>query len=203
MPVSQFPHLLSPLMIGNTEVRNRILVSAHVPGFAENNKPGEKYTAYHRNYAHHGVGLQITGGTPVHESGLLGTSSDALWNLDDDVIAGYQMLSDAVHAEGGCILAQLAHSAGTVLINQPGRASWSASAIRSETTGNISHAMSQAEMLGSLEVGKLADLIVVDRDVVALAESGRAHEISETRVLLTLFDGKVVFEEEPLEISSK
>ena len=63
--------------------------------------------------------------------------------------------------------------------------------------------MSQAEMLGSLEVGKLADLIVVDRDVVALAESGRAHEISETRVLLTLFDGKVVFEEEPLDISSK
>jgi hypothetical protein len=55
--------------------------------------------------------------------------------------------------------------------------------------------MSQAEMLGSLEVGKLADLIVVDRDVVALAESGRAHEISETRVLLTLFDGRVVFGE--------
>ena len=145
-PVSQFPHLLSPLKIGNTEVRNRILVSAHVPGFAENNKPGEKYVAYHRNYAHHGVGLQITGGTPVHESGLLGTGSDALWNLDDDIIPGYQMLSDAVHAEGGCILAQLAHSAGTVLINQPGRASWSASAIRSETTGNISHAMSQAEI---------------------------------------------------------
>jgi hypothetical protein len=70
-------------------------------------------------------------------------------------------------------------------------------------TINGARAMSQADTLGSLEVGKLADLIVVDRDVVALAESGRAHEISETRVLLTLFDGKVVFEEEPLEISSK
>jgi len=57
-------------------------------------------------------------------------------------------------------------------------------------------------MLGSLEVGKLADLIVVDRDVIGLAESGRAHEISETRVLLTLFDGKVVYEEAPLKTSS-
>ena len=39
--MSSFPHLLSPLTIGNCQVRNRILVSAHVPGFAENNKPGE------------------------------------------------------------------------------------------------------------------------------------------------------------------
>jgi predicted amidohydrolase YtcJ len=65
-------------------------------------------------------------------------------------------------------------------------------------TINGARAMSQADKLGSLEVGKLADLVVVDQDVVALAESGRAHEISETRVLLTLFDGKVVFEQEPL-----
>ena len=56
-------------------------------------------------------------------------------------------------------------------------------------------AMSQEDTLGSLEVGKLADLIVVDQDVVALAESGRAHEISETQVLLTLFDGKIVFDQ--------
>jgi predicted amidohydrolase YtcJ len=70
-------------------------------------------------------------------------------------------------------------------------------------TINGARAMSQADTLGSLEVGKLADLIVVDQDVVALAESGRAHEISETRVLLTLFDGKIVFDQEPFEISSQ
>jgi hypothetical protein len=62
-------------------------------------------------------------------------------------------------------------------------------------TINGARAMSQADTLGSLEVGKLADLIVVDRDVVALAETGRAHEISETQVLLTLFDGKIVFDQ--------
>ena len=144
--MSQFPNLLSPLKIGNTEVRNRILVSAHVPGFADNNIPGKSYIAYHRQYARSGVGLQITGGTPVHASGLLGTGTDALWNLDDSIVPGYRKLSEAVHAEGGCILAQLAHSGGTVLINQPGRASWSASAIRSETTGNISHEMTLAEI---------------------------------------------------------
>lgn len=144
--MNRFPHLLSPLALGRTELRNRILVSAHVPGFAENNKPGEKYIAYHRTYAKNGVGLQITGGTPVHESGLLGTSADALRNLDDSIVPGYQALSAAIHEQGGCILAQLAHSGGTVLINQSGAASWSASPIRSESTGNVSHAMTRAQI---------------------------------------------------------
>ncbi|MGK0273048.1 MAG: 2,4-dienoyl-CoA reductase-like NADH-dependent reductase (Old Yellow Enzyme family) [Cocleimonas sp.] len=144
--MSQFPNLLSPLTIGEIEVRNRILVSAHVPGFAVNNTPGKKYIAYHRQYARSGVGLQITGGTPVHKSGLLGAGNDVLWNLDDSIVPGYKKLSEAVHAEGGWILAQLAHSAGTVLINQPGRASWSASAMRTETNGNISHEMTLAEI---------------------------------------------------------
>ena len=128
------------------KVRNRVLVSAHVPGFAENNLPGEKYIAYHRQYADGGVGLQITGGTPVHKSGLLSTSGDGLWNLSDEIIPGYQKLAAAVHEKGGRILAQLAHSAGTVLINQPGYESWSASAIRSKVNGNISHAMSKTEI---------------------------------------------------------
>ncbi len=144
--MSEFSNLLSPLQIGPIEVRNRVLVSAHVPGFAKDNKPGEEYVNYHRQYALGGVGMQITGGTPIHESGMLGATGDALWNLNDDIIPGYQRLADAVHQEGGRILAQLAHSAGTVLINQPGRESWSASPIRSQTTGNISHEMSVAEI---------------------------------------------------------
>jgi predicted amidohydrolase YtcJ len=70
-------------------------------------------------------------------------------------------------------------------------------------TINGARAMSQADRLGSLEVGKLADLIVVDQDVIALAKSGRAHEISETKVLLTLFDGEIVYGAGPFEIAAR
>ncbi len=42
---------------------------------------------------------------------------------------------------------------------------------------------------GSLEAGKLADLVVLDRDLFAIP----AGEISEAKVLLTLFEGEVVF----------
>ncbi len=140
--MDDYANLLSPLQVGPVKIRNRVLVSAHVPGFAKDNKPGEEYVNYHRQYAAGGVGLQITGGTPIHKSGLLSVSPDGLWNLNDDIIPGYQRLGDAVHAEGGRILAQLAHSGGTVVINQPGAESWSASPVRSQTTGNIAREMS-------------------------------------------------------------
>jgi predicted amidohydrolase YtcJ len=47
---------------------------------------------------------------------------------------------------------------------------------------------------GSLEVGKSADFIVVNQDVLALADSGRTDQITDTRVLETWFQGQRVFE---------
>jgi predicted amidohydrolase YtcJ len=46
---------------------------------------------------------------------------------------------------------------------------------------------------GSIEVGKSADFIVVDQDILSLAESGRAQDIAKTRVLETWFRGKNVY----------
>ena len=44
---------------------------------------------------------------------------------------------------------------------------------------------------GSLEVGKLADLIVLDRDILTVD----VHEIHEIKNLMTVVGGKVVFDE--------
>jgi len=53
--------------------------------------------------------------------------------------------------------------------------------------------MHQQDITGSLEPGKKADFIILDRDIIALANAGRADEISETRVLETWFDGQPVY----------
>ena len=50
------------------------------------------------------------------------------------------------------------------------------------------------DRVGSIEVGKKADLIVLNRNLVELAESERVDEISDTQVVLTVFDGRIVFE---------
>jgi predicted amidohydrolase YtcJ len=43
---------------------------------------------------------------------------------------------------------------------------------------------------GSLEVGKLGDLIVIDRDILTCQEEA----IRDTKVLYTIVDGKIVYE---------
>jgi predicted amidohydrolase YtcJ len=46
---------------------------------------------------------------------------------------------------------------------------------------------------GSIEVGKSADLIVIDQDILALADRGKADDIAKTKVLETYFKGKQVY----------
>jgi predicted amidohydrolase YtcJ len=51
------------------------------------------------------------------------------------------------------------------------------------------------EVIGSIAPGKRADLILLDRDLFALVEQGvQGTEIADTQVLLTLFDGQIVFQ---------
>lgn len=60
-------------------------------------------------------------------------------------------------------------------------------------TRNGAWLMHQEDAVGSLEVGKRADVVVLERDLFAIPP----EEIGETRVLLTLLDGEVVYEAEP------
>jgi predicted amidohydrolase YtcJ len=46
--------------------------------------------------------------------------------------------------------------------------------------------------VGSIEVGKTADIIALSQNIVELADSNRISEIADTEVTLTIFDGNVV-----------
>ena len=61
-------------------------------------------------------------------------------------------------------------------------------------TMNSSYELHQDSVTGSLEVGKFADLIVLDRNVLEIP----ADEIADTIVLQTVVGGRIVFQGEPL-----
>jgi predicted amidohydrolase YtcJ len=64
-------------------------------------------------------------------------------------------------------------------------------------TINGATAMRQDHLVGSIEVGKRADLIVIDRNIVELHQEGKSDSIGETRVLQTWLDGRLVYEAGP------
>lgn len=100
-----------PIAVGPHQLRGRVYLPAHQPGLAEGGKPGERYIAYHRQRARSGSAMQVTGATPIAPSSEW--SDICLWNIDESIVPGYQRLGAAVRAEGGRMLAQLAHPGPT------------------------------------------------------------------------------------------
>jgi len=66
----------------------------------------------------------------------------------------------------------------------------SQAAVLQAITRNAAYELHEDRYVGSLEVGKLADLIVVDRDVATVAP----ERISGTKVLRTVVGGRVVYD---------
>ena len=56
-------------------------------------------------------------------------------------------------------------------------------------TQNGANYVLRGDRLGSIESGKLADLVVIDRDYMSLP----VEDISEIRPLLTMMGGRIVF----------
>ena len=61
-------------------------------------------------------------------------------------------------------------------------------------TLNGARALKQEAITGSIEVGKKADLVVLDRNIVDLYEAGKGLSIADTQVDATFFEGELIYE---------
>jgi 2,4-dienoyl-CoA reductase-like NADH-dependent reductase (Old Yellow Enzyme family) len=144
---ASFPKVGSELQLRGKLLRSRVYLPGHQPGLADEGLPGERYIAYHRLRARAGLGMQITGATPVMWSDVWADGL-TLVNIDDRIVPGYRRLAAAVHAEGGLMLAQLAHVGA---METSGDAILSASGIRSELTQRTARQASALELSAILE----------------------------------------------------
>ncbi|MFM9952349.1 MAG: FAD-dependent oxidoreductase [Saprospiraceae bacterium] len=108
MPNSPYPHLLAPLDLGFTQLKNRVLMGSMHTGLEETANGFEKMAAYFAERARGGVGLIVTGGIAPNRAGWVGPFSARL--ATDAAARKHRIVTDAVHAEGGKICMQILHS---------------------------------------------------------------------------------------------
>ncbi len=104
---SPYPHLLSPLDLGFTKLKNRVLMGSMHTGLEETPGGFEKQAAFFAERARGEVGLIVTGGYAPNSDGRLGLGDSIL--SDDSIDSGHHLITNAVHNHGGKILMQVLH----------------------------------------------------------------------------------------------
>lgn len=104
----QYPHLFSPFRMRDVALKNRIAMLPMGMRFAHRGVPTEGDFAFYRARARAGVGLIITGGTPVHETGTT-RARDLYEPFNPAALPGLTRLADEIHAEGVPVFGQLYH----------------------------------------------------------------------------------------------
>lgn len=106
--MSHYPHLLAPLDLGFTQLRNRVLMGSMHTGLEEMRGGFDKLAAFYRRRAEGGVGLIVTGGMAPNFRGRLvphGAQLSFPWQ-----ISKHRRITQAVHDGGGKICLQILHA---------------------------------------------------------------------------------------------
>ncbi|MBL7251294.1 NADPH-dependent 2,4-dienoyl-CoA reductase [Alloalcanivorax marinus] len=108
MVANAYPHLLSPLDLGHTQLKNRVIMGSMHTGLEDRFWHYPKLAAYFAERARGGVALSVTGGINPNRHGwfypLAGTFNR---KLD---IRNHRKITEAVHKEGGKIALQILHA---------------------------------------------------------------------------------------------
>ena len=105
---SPYPHLLAPLDLGFTTLKNRVLMGSMHTGLEDGRKHFPAMAAYFAERARGGVWLMVTGGFAPNIAGW--TKPFAGMLASRGAAKRHKLVTDAVHAEGGKIALQILHS---------------------------------------------------------------------------------------------
>ena len=138
--MSSFPHLLTPLDLGFTTLKNRVLMGSMHVGLEEAEHGFERMAAFYAERAQGGVGLIVTGGIAPNDAGVTFAGGSKLDSLAE--AEKHKVITQAVHAADGKIALQILHT---------GRYSYQAdnvapSAIQAPINPVKPHALTSAEV---------------------------------------------------------
>ncbi|MFW2541101.1 FAD-dependent oxidoreductase [Primorskyibacter sp. 2E107] len=105
--MSTYPHMLAPLDLGFTSLKNRVVMGSMHTNLEETgdwNRVAEFYATRARG----DVGLMVTGGMAPNREG--GVRPGAAGLFSDEDIANHRVVTDRVHEAGGKIAMQILHA---------------------------------------------------------------------------------------------
>ena len=105
---SPYKHLLEPLDLGFTTLKNRVLMGSMHTGLEDRAKDFPKLAAYFAERARGGVGLMVTGGFAPNIEGWLSPFGSKLSKKSE--VKRHIQVTEAVHKEGGKICLQILHA---------------------------------------------------------------------------------------------
>ncbi len=101
--------LFSPIKIGAVEVKNRIILAPMGTSLADpSGAITDEFISYYRERAMGGAGYVSVGNACIHPSGRATEKMVCIYN--DDHMAGFARLAEAIHAVDGKVIVQLNHA---------------------------------------------------------------------------------------------
>ncbi|WP_432470714.1 FAD-dependent oxidoreductase [Amphritea sp. HPY] len=105
---NQYPHLLAPLDLGFTTLKNRVLMGSMHLGLEEAPNGFERMAAFYTERVKGGVAMIVTGGIGPNKEGAVHAHAAQMKTAED--IANHRIVTDAVHREDGKICMQILHT---------------------------------------------------------------------------------------------
>ncbi|MFT4033961.1 MAG: NADPH-dependent 2,4-dienoyl-CoA reductase [Patulibacter sp.] len=108
VPGAAFPHLLAPLEVGHTTLRNRVVMGSMHTGLEDRSGDLDKLTAYFAERSAGGVALMITGGYAPNRQGWLSPFGSRM--ATKSLAHKHRQLTGEVQRHGGKIALQILHA---------------------------------------------------------------------------------------------
>ncbi|WP_437411029.1 FAD-dependent oxidoreductase [Serratia marcescens] len=106
--MSNYPHLLAPLDLGFTTLKNRVLMGSMHTGLEELPDGPQRLAAFYAERAAAGVALIVTGGIAPNEQGVVFRGGSLL--NSEAQLPHHRPVTEAVHQAGGKIALQILHT---------------------------------------------------------------------------------------------
>jgi 2,4-dienoyl-CoA reductase-like NADH-dependent reductase (Old Yellow Enzyme family) len=141
----RYPKLLSPIRLGNVQLRNRVVMTGHTTGMAVAGEGiGDQLLAYYEARAQGGVAMIVTEAGSIHPTA---SHMSRVLRLDDPaVVSGLRRAVERLSAHGCHLVAQLWHSGNNTEGLATDREIWGASAVAGVLNREIPHAVTTAEI---------------------------------------------------------